>query len=132
MEWLLLEIQVVLFLNLLMWGYVLIFPPVIVFVDEIRLLKLRPWGMALLNIIVIRRDRYSEPLLRHELEHVRQYRLFSPVGLALFILVHYTYLFIKYRSFALVYKYSLLEVWATNKMYDTSSPLPYIKQYNKR
>lgn len=132
MEWFLLELQTVLVINLLLWGCLFIFPPVVIFVDELKVLKLRPWGLALLNFIFIRRDRYSESILRHELEHLRQFRLFSPVGLSIFILFHYGHQFAKYRSFVLVYRNSILEKWANDKMNDFSTPLPKIIFLNKR
>lgn len=124
MEWLLFELKAVLLVNLLAWSVLLILPPVVILVEEIKLLHLRPQGMAVFFCIIIKRSSYSDAVVRHELEHLRQMRLFSPIGLAVFILFHYGYLYLRYRSFAMVYSQSLLEKWANDKMYNTAHPLP--------
>ncbi len=126
MEWIWLEVCVVFMINLFMWGVILILPPIVIIRDEIKLFKLHPLGMTFLNIILITGKYNTKAVLKHELEHVRQHRIFSPVGLAIFILFHYSYLYYKHRSFSLVYKNSILEKWANEKMYSPGELPRYI------
>jgi hypothetical protein len=110
------ELELVLFINLLLWAFILMVPPIVIRVNRIWYFKVRPSGMAFLNIILIKKDHFSEPILRHELEHVRQQRLFSPLGMSLLMLAHYGWLLIRYRSLGEVYKRSWLEKRANTAM----------------
>ncbi len=112
--------------NLLLWALVLWAPPVVIQVQRIPYGRLQPQGLTFLTLIVVRRDTYHEAVLRHEFVHVKQQRRYSPLGLALLLLVTYSYLLLRYRSAARVYQESWIEREANLQMYETQTPLPRI------
>lgn len=117
------EILYLLIPNLVLWLYVWIVPPIVIRVEKLRYFGVDAFGMNILNFIILTEKGDTESVFRHEYEHLRQQQIFSPMGLALVILFHYGYLYIRYRSFAEVYRRSFIEKWANDKMYD-SGPLP--------
>lgn len=120
------ELFLVLVPNFLLWLVIIISPVIVIKVRSIRYPWLKPKGLTFLHIILIEKESFNQTILRHELVHVSQQRRFSPLGLALFMFLHYLYLFIRYRSFSEVYRRSLLEKEANSKMYDFNKPLPRI------
>ena len=125
------ELGFVFLIDLVLWGLILIIPPIVIRVNRIKYFSVSPWGMAFLNIIIVVRDRESEPLLRHEIRHVQQQQLYSPIGMALVILFHYTWLFLKHHSIRSVYLNSFLERQANEAMQKTSA-LPKILYVNRK
>lgn len=114
------ELSIVLILNLLLWGFILAVPPLVFVMEKLWYFGARPAGLAFLNIIFIKRSHYSEAVLRHELAHVRQQRMLSPVGMALVMIVHYVCLLCKYKSIAGVYRNSWFEKQANAAMYQNA------------
>ena len=104
---------------LLQW----IIPPVVIQVDSICIGQ-QVRGLNFLFLVFIRRDSYCDAILRHEFVHYRQQRYFSPIGLALFMLIYYVILYVKYRSFQTVYQKSIIEKQAYEQMYQ-NRPLPF-------
>lgn len=105
------------------WAPVVLCPPIVILVDRIRLLPARVVGYCFMMMIQIRRDSYHALVLRHELEHLRQIRLFSPLGMGLFLLIHYGWLFLRHRRFGAVYEKSWIEKKARQAMM-RATPLP--------
>ncbi len=129
MNFLVEELLIIMVLNLLLWGMILIVPPIVIRVKRIKYPKFTPWGLSVLNLIFVVREKESEPLIRHELAHVRQQQLFSPFGMAILMLVHYSWLFIRFRSSKLVYAHSVFERLANEAMSE-NGPLPNIFYIN--
>lgn len=122
------ELLLVIIPNFILWGLLLIFPPVAIIVRAIPGLK-NARGLSFLNFIIITEDcisrgeGYVNMVLKHEYTHFTQQRIFSPMGLSLILLIHYLWLFIRYRSILAVYQHSFIERWANRKMYDRE-PVP--------
>lgn len=117
------ELEFIFFLNLLLWAFVLLVPPVVVFSEYILTPKLNASGVSIFSFVVIKQGHFSEEILRHELRHHRQQQLFSPFGLAIVLLFHYGYLYFKHRNVLAVYRHSLIEKQANEAMKE-EYPLP--------
>lgn len=115
------ELFWVLIPNLILWLYLWIVPPVVIRVNRIRYFGLKVSGLNILNFIVITEPGDNPYVIRHEYEHLLQQRRFSPLGLAIIILFHYGYLYLRYRSFGEVYRRSWIEQQANRMMYNTES-----------
>lgn len=122
------ELLFVIIPNFILWGLLLIMPPVAIRVKSIFGLQ-NARGLSFLNLIFItddcmkRGEGYVNMVLKHEHTHFMQQRIFSPLGLSLILLVHYLWLFVRYRSVMAVYQHSFIERWANRKMYDPE-PVP--------
>lgn len=125
------DLETILFIDLVLWAFVLLVPPIVIRTKRLWYFRARPSGMAFMNIILIKRDAYSERILRHELEHVKQQRMFSPFGMALFIILHYGWLLLRYRSFRETYKRSWLERKANEAM-DKTGDMPFVLSFGKK
>ncbi len=68
-----------------LWLVLLVLPTLVVRVDR---LHLGAYGLALPGVVFLAGDA-GEPVLRHELEHQRQMRRYSPFGVAAFLGVWY-------------------------------------------
>lgn len=112
-------LSVVIITWLLQW----IIPPIVIKVNSIFNSN-KFSGLCFLFFVFIRRDKYSDSILRHEFAHYRQQRYFSPMGLALFLFIHYTYLIIKHRSLSAAYQKSIIEKHANDEM-KLNKPLPF-------
>ncbi len=120
-DWLFNELFWLLIPNVILWLYVWIVPPVVIRVNRIKYFGVHPLGLNILNFIVITERGDSPYVIRHEYEHIRQQRWFSPLGLAVIIFFHYGYLYVRYRSFSEVYRRSFIERQANKMMYETDS-----------
>ncbi|GMU85138.1 MAG: hypothetical protein AMXMBFR48_03800 [Ignavibacteriales bacterium] len=122
------EMLLIIIPNFILWGMLLILPPVAVKVKTIFGLR-NARGLSFLNLIFItensigRGEGYINLVLKHEYTHLTQQRIFSPLGLSIVLLFHYLWLLIKYRSVMAVYEHSFIERWANRKMYD-QTPVP--------
>ncbi|MCC6548906.1 MAG: hypothetical protein IT279_02435 [Ignavibacteriaceae bacterium] len=122
------ELLLILVPNGILWGMLLILPPVAVKVKTILGMR-NARGLSFLNLIFITEDSigrgegYVNMVLKHEFTHLTQQRIFSPLGLAVILLIHYLWLFIRHRSVMAVYEHSFIECWANRKMYD-QTPVP--------
>lgn len=122
------EMLLIIIPNFILWGMLLILPPVAVKVKTIFGLR-NARGLSFLNLIFItensigRGEGYINLVLKHEYTHLTQQRIFSPLGLSIVLLFHYLWLLIKYRSVMAVYEHSFIERWANRKMYD-QEPVP--------
>lgn len=129
---LLFECAFVAILNFILWLYIAVCPVIVIRVEMIRLFRLHPLGLTFLNIVFIAETWNEDFVLRHELAHVRQQRLYSPLGMALLIFFHYLYLLLKHRETRAVYRHSLFEKEANRRAADRSLPLPRMIVVNKR
>lgn len=122
------ELMLIIIPNFILWGMLLILPPVAVKVKTILGMR-NARGLSFLNLIFITEDSigrgegYVNMVLKHEYTHLTQQRIFSPLGLAVILLFHYLWLFIRHRNIQAVYEHSCIERWANRKMYDPA-PAP--------
>lgn len=112
--------------NLFLWGWVWLVPTCVVRVDRIYA---GAQGLALPGVVLLRRAT-DERVLRHEMQHIRQLRRYSPFGVSLLLAWHYTVPAIQHRrrtgrwpDFWYLWRNNPLEVEANRAMHD-SSPLP--------
>ena len=112
--------------NLLLWAWVWLVPTCVVRVERIYAGAL---GLALPGVILLRRGA-SEAVLRHEMQHIRQLRRYSPLGTSVLLAWHYTVPALKHKrstgcwpSFWLLWERNPLEREANQAMHD-SGPLP--------
>jgi len=112
--------------NLFLWAWVWLVPTFVIRVQRIYAGAL---GLALPGLILLRRD-VDESVLRHELQHVRQLRRYSPLGASLLLAWHYSVPAIRHRhrtgrwpSFWTLWQKNPLEIEANRAMRETK-PLP--------
>lgn len=112
--------------NLFLWAWVWLVPTCVVRVKRIYAGAL---GLALPGLILLRRDA-DDSVLRHELQHVRQLRRYSPLGASLLLAWHYSVSAIQHRqrtgqlpSFWTLWQKNPLEIEANQAMRD-NTPLP--------
>jgi hypothetical protein len=111
-----------------LWIVQWVIPPIVIKVDKILFID-QAQGLTFLIFIFVKRVTYSEPVLRHELEHFRQLKLYSPFGMALMLAVYYLLLLLKHRAFSVVYRESIFEKSANRAMRSTD-PLPRMIYFN--
>lgn len=111
---------------LFLWAWVWLVPTFVVRMDRIYAGAL---GLAVPGLIVLRRDA-DESVLRHELQHVRQLRRYSPLVASLLLAWHYTVPAIRHRqrtgrwpSFWTLWQSNPLEIEAHQAMRE-NTPLP--------
>lgn len=111
--------------NLFLWAWVWLVPTLVVHVERIHAGAL---GLALPGVILLRRGT-DETVLRHEMQHVRQLRRYSPFGASLLLAWHYTVPAIQFRrrtgrwpGFWHLWRNNPLEIEANRAMHE-SGPL---------
>jgi len=72
------EIALTVLAGVVLWAWVLLVPPYVV---RVRRLYFGAGGLAVPGIIFLTDRRFDYPTLRHEYEHIRQMKRYSPLGL---------------------------------------------------
>jgi len=113
-------------IHLVVWAWVWLVPTLVVRVDRIYAGAL---GLALPGLIFLQREAPAS-VLRHELQHVRQLRRYSPIGASVLLAWHYASAAIRRRqrsgrwpSFWSLWAENPLEIEANQAMRQ-NSPLP--------
>jgi hypothetical protein len=110
------EILLLLVVNGVLELYLIVCPPVVIVVRQVTWFGLRPRAAVLFNLVFVAEASMQESVLRHEFAHIRQMRLLTPLGCAVFMFFHYGWLLCRHRSFLAVYIHSWLERQAFNAM----------------
>ena len=126
----LIDLTLLILVNVILWLWVCF---ATVRVKQCNQLPMGGLALALPGYIFITPHHWKESVLRHELEHQRQMRKYSPLGVALFMGWYYGKSFLLKRiktgswpSFWSLWKANPLEIQANEVMYNTS-PLPPLK-----
>ncbi len=88
------DIILLLFINLLLWLWCCFRPPHVIKLSRFPIQSVN--GLALPGLIFLSENAFNEDVLRHEFIHIQQMRRYSPLGVAIILLVGYLYLFFKY------------------------------------
>jgi hypothetical protein len=108
-KWFGLELTWLVGINLVLWAWVWLVPPVVV---RTRRILFGARGMALPGLILLRFGE-GESTLRHEMVHLRQMRRYSPLGTALLLGWHYGRGFVRYRRVDVP---TLWRLWSQNPL----------------
>jgi len=128
------DLALVISINATLWIWVCF---ATVRVKEHNHLPMGGYGLALPGFIFLNSSHWNESVLRHELEHQRQMRKYSPLGVALLIGWHYGKGFLwgrikngSWPTFTSLWATNPLEIQANAAM-NNSTPLPPLKGWQE-
>jgi len=58
--------------------YLLVCPPIVIVVRQVRWFGLRPRAAVFLNLVLVSEASMHQAVLRHEFAHIRQMKFFNP------------------------------------------------------
>lgn len=112
--------------NLVLWAWVWLVPTLVVRVKRIHAGAL---GLALPGVVLLRSG-VGEEVLRHEMQHIRQFRRYSPCGASVLLAWYYAVPALRVRrrtgcwpSFWSLWRSNPLEIEA-NRAMGESGPMP--------